>query len=166
MWLFCQPQFKELGFSDLVRTLNLWTWARQFLKFDHFSYIVPMQSKSFLYNCEAYNIKKTFASVSRNNNIINPIHVVIWNSSIIGLTRLAVDRVKPWLTKMINSSLSNTLIRIGKLDLGHLIDTLNYLATPTPKSSRFLITFSWIICRTSPCPCSHCPPSKSSGLVG
>ena len=61
------------------------------------------------------------------------------------LTRLAVDGVKPWLTKMINSSSSNTMIRIGNLDLGHLIDTLNYLATPTPKSSRFLITFSWIM---------------------
>ena len=60
-------------------------------------------------------------------------------------TRLAVDRVKPWLTKMINSSSSNTMIRIRNLDLGHLIDTLNYLATPTPKSSRFLITFSWIM---------------------
>ena len=37
------------------------------------------------------------------------------------------------------------MIQIGNLDLGHLIDTLNYLATPTPKSSRFLITFSWIM---------------------
>ena len=36
------------------------------------------------------------------------------------------------------------MIRIGNLDLGHLIDTLNYLATPTPKSSRFLMTFSWL----------------------
>ena len=62
-----------------------------------------------------------------------------------GETRLAVDRVKPWLTKMINSSSSNTMIWIGNLDLGHLIDILNYLATPTPKSSRFLITFSWIM---------------------
>ena len=35
------------------------------------------------------------------------------------------------------------MIQIGNLDLGHLIDTLNYLATPTAKSSRFLITFSW-----------------------
>ena len=26
------------------------------------------------------------------------------------------------------------MIQIGNLDLGHLIDTLNYLATPTPKS--------------------------------
>ena len=32
------------------------------------------------------------------------------------------------------------MIRIGNLDLGHLIDTLNYLATPTPKSFRFLIS--------------------------
>ena len=40
------------------------------------------------------------------------------------VTRLAVDRVKPWLTKMINSSSSNTMIRIGKLDLGHLIKLL------------------------------------------
>ena len=32
------------------------------------------------------------------------------------------------------------MIQIGNLDLGHLIDTLNYLSTPTPKSSRFLIT--------------------------
>ena len=36
-------------------------------------------------------------------------------------------------------------IGIHHLDLGHFIDTLNYLATSTPKSSRFLITFSWII---------------------
>ena len=50
-----------------------------------------------------------------------------------------------WFTLMINSSSSNTMIQIGNLDLGHLIDTLNYLATPTPKSSRFLITFSWIM---------------------
>ena len=28
------------------------------------------------------------------------------------------------------------MIRIGNLDLGHLIDTLNYLATPTPKSTH------------------------------
>ena len=63
----------------------------------------------------------------------------------INATRLAVDRVKPWLTKMVNSSSSNTMIRIGNLDLGHLIDTQNYLTTPTPKSSRFLITFSWIM---------------------
>ena len=47
-------------------------------------------------------------------------------------TRLAVDRVKPWLTKMIYSSLSNTMIWIGNLDLGHLIDTLKYLASPSP----------------------------------
>ncbi len=33
------------------------------------------------------------------------------------------------------------MIQIGNLDLGHLIDTLNYLATLTPKSSRLLITF-------------------------
>ena len=26
------------------------------------------------------------------------------------------------------------MIRIGNLDLGHLIDTLNYLATPSPGS--------------------------------
>ena len=44
---------------------------------------------------------------------------------------------------MINSSSSNKMIRIGNLDLGHLIDTLNYLATPTPKSSRFLITLGF-----------------------
>ena len=46
-------------------------------------------------------------------------------------TRLAVDRVKPCLTKMINSSSSNTMIRIGKLDLGHLGkgDHSRYLAT-------------------------------------
>ena len=31
---------------------------------------------------------------------------------------------------MINSSLSNTMILIGNLDLGHLIDTLNFLAGP------------------------------------
>ena len=37
------------------------------------------------------------------------------------------------------------MIQIGNLDLGHIIDTLNYLATPTPKSSMFLITFSWIM---------------------
>ena len=37
------------------------------------------------------------------------------------------------------------MIRIGNLDLEHLIDTLNYLATPTPKSCRFLIAFSWIM---------------------
>ena len=30
------------------------------------------------------------------------------------------------------------MIRIGYLDLGHPIDNLNYLATPTPKSCRFL----------------------------
>ena len=36
-------------------------------------------------------------------------------------TRLAVDRVKPWLTKMINSSLSNTMIRIENLELEKLI---------------------------------------------
>ena len=54
-------------------------------------------------------------------------------------TRLAVNRVKPWLTKMINSSSSNTMIWIWNLNLGHLIDTLNYLATPTHKSIRFLI---------------------------
>ncbi len=29
------------------------------------------------------------------------------------------------------------MILIGYLDLGHLIDTLNYLATPTPKNCRF-----------------------------
>ena len=41
---------------------------------------------------------------------------------------------------MINSSSSNTIILIGNLDLGHLIDILNYLATPTPEqnSSVFL----------------------------
>ena len=37
------------------------------------------------------------------------------------------------------------MIPILNLDLGHLIDTLNYLATPTAKSCRFLITFSWIM---------------------
>ena len=37
------------------------------------------------------------------------------------------------------------MIQIGNLDLGHLIDTLNYLATPIPNSCRFLITFSWIM---------------------
>ena len=35
------------------------------------------------------------------------------------------------------------MIQIWNLNLGHLIDTLNYLDTPTPKSIRFLITFSW-----------------------
>ena len=37
------------------------------------------------------------------------------------------------------------MILIGNLDL-ELIDTLkNYLATPTPRSCRFLMTFSWIM---------------------
>ena len=40
------------------------------------------------------------------------------------------------------------MILIGNLglgSLGHLIDILNYLATPTPKSCRLLITFSLIM---------------------
>ena len=37
------------------------------------------------------------------------------------------------------------MILIGNLDLGHFIDTQNYLATSTPKSCRPLITFSWIM---------------------
>ncbi len=45
-------------------------------------------------------------------------------------TRLAVNRVKPCFTKMINLSSSNTMIQNGNLDMGHLIDTL---------------TFSWIM---------------------
>ena len=31
------------------------------------------------------------------------------------------------------TSYVNTMILIGNLDLGHIIDTLNYFATPTPK---------------------------------
>ena len=73
------------------------------------------------------------------------LHILYYTLSLENSTRLAVDRVKPWLRKMINSRSSNTMIPIGNLDLGHLIDTLNYLATPTLKSSRFLITFSWIM---------------------
>ena len=38
----------------------------------------------------------------------------------------------------------NALFGSGNLDLGHLIDTLNYLATP--------------------CSCSRCPPGQSFGL--
>ena len=34
------------------------------------------------------------------------------------------------------SSSSNTMIQIGNLDLGRLIDTLKCLATPTLKSSK------------------------------
>ena len=40
------------------------------------------------------------------------------------LTRLPVDKVKPWFTKRINSSLSNTIIRIGNLDFGNLNESL------------------------------------------
>ena len=46
---------------------------------------------------------------------------------------------------MINSSSSNTMILIWNLDLGHLISTLSYLATPIPKTCRFMITFSWLM---------------------
>ena len=41
------------------------------------------------------------------------------------ITRLPVDMVKPWFTKRINSSLSNTMIPIGNLDFEHLIGNLN-----------------------------------------
>ena len=37
------------------------------------------------------------------------------------------------------------MIPILNLDLGHLIDTLSYLTTPTAQSCSFLITFSWIM---------------------
>ena len=40
------------------------------------------------------------------------------------LTRLPVDKVKPWFTKRINSSSSNTIIRIGNLDFGNLNESL------------------------------------------
>ena len=35
-----------------------------------------------------------------------------------------ITRVKPWLSKIIYSRTSNTMILIGNLDLGHLIETL------------------------------------------
>ena len=46
-------------------------------------------------------------------------------------------------TDITPSNQSNTMILIGNLDLGYLID--NLLTTPTPRSCRFLITFSWIM---------------------
>ena len=42
------------------------------------------------------------------------------------------------------------MIQIGNLDLGHLIDTLNYLATPTPKSTgwRLMIDQKYFLTET------------------
>ena len=61
-------------------------------------------------------------------------------------TRLAVDRVKPWVTNRINSRSPNTMTPIGNLDLGHLNDTLSYLDTPISKSCMSLFLLStWSI---------------------
>ena len=38
----------------------------------------------------------------------------------------------------------DTMIPFGNLELGHLIDTPSYLATPILKSCGLLITYSWI----------------------
>ena len=47
--------------------------------------------------------------------------------------------------QLCNSCSSNTMILFGNLDLGHLIDTLRYLAIPSSKSYRLLITFFLIM---------------------
>ena len=54
------------------------------------------------------------------------------------------------------------MIPIGNLDFGHLIDTLTYLASPTPKSCRFcscsILTALGL--------CSCCPTGPPLGLLG
>ena len=87
---------------------------------------------------------------------------ILWS---LDITRLAVNGVKPWLTKMINSSSSNTMILIGNW---------TWDISLTPQTTWLLqllkVVGSWKpspgSCRTTPCPFSYCPPGQSSGLDG
>ena len=148
------PFTKQSNCVSNKKTLDV-VWSGQYLSIHKswnamlgFILLVKVSSFRFILLCDSYGANgqfvpcHTISSFCPLGKLLNNIEE---SNEPRGKTRLADDRVKPWLTKMINSSLSNTMIRIGNLDLRHLIDTLNYLATPTPKSSRFLITFSWIM---------------------
>ena len=143
-------------FAEAMRPLCLWScYSRKRMPCQLFILIIMIQS----HLCPFLNsiFFSSWHCYSHALDLLTPpcfwnrSDILSFSSSMIGLwcfllnTRLAVNRVKPWLTKMINSSSSNTMIQIENLDLGFLTDTLNYLATPTPKSSRFLITISWIM---------------------
>ena len=88
-------------------------------------------------------------------------------------TRLAVDRVKPWLTHIVclryhNDSIYDKDLELllksrGYWDLHLSLEhdaSFRYLATPTSRSCGWLIIFSHRLWRTTPCSWSCSPPDR------